>query len=641
MPDPTPVKEPAPTEKNPLLALYEKSRPLAALLALAVLEIVPLLGLYASSREGWDAWTTPAAALAVAALIPPLGIVLGKSWGFSAASYVGWFGLVIILLRAMTLGFTVPRVAPALVYAALLAGLSSMTRRGAHAPASAPTSTPVKESPPADLPVAAWAKENLEAIIVAFIMALVIRCFGIEVFKIPSSSMEPTLLGDVQIDDQGRLYHGRRCDFEPYHRVSRTSSGDRIMVTKFFYALADVERYDVVVFKFPLNQSRNFIKRVVGLPDEELKLYHGNVFVKRKGDDAFRVARRPMRTQDSLWINPAGVRSFLEKWEDFEEYWEVEGPKPVVLGGQLSYDAPAGGAGSWIRYRKPLEDPEGQRVSDLRIAFDLTMTGTAGQVFAEIANAYGRFELRLSTSDDGALSWYATHEKEKQAARTSPAGARLEIGQRTRVELGVYDGLAYARVNGAFAKFDFIETRESMKPLLPGDSAIRLGAKGATFGLRELRVSRDVHYKEGSRTGRFRDDVPETILPGEYVVMGDNVTSSHDSRGWIRKSYRLESGEIIEYEGQQEFDKGVDVDSIQARYGLKVTPSEIVADKYGRIWALYPKGTKPGPFPPHVPAGVIEDEPASADFFGIGENFIVGKALWVWWPPGRWFNLIR
>lgn len=626
-------KPPAPQPpKSPLLALYEKSPVLLALLALAALEIVPLAGLYVSYKDGWDAWATPAAVLAVAALIPPVGIALGQAWGFSAASYVSWFGIVLIALRSMTVGPTLPGLSPAVAYAAVLAGIGSLTRRP-------PKSDGASAATP-DIPVAAWAKENLEAIIVAFIMALVIRCFGIEVFKIPSSSMEPALLGDVTVDN-GRLYHGRRCDFEPYHMVSRTSGGDRIMVTKFFYAAADIERYDVVVFKFPLNQARNFIKRVVGLPDEELLLFHGNLYAKRPGDTEFKITRRPLRTQDSLWINPSTLRSYLDKWEDFATEWEVEGPKPTVLGGQLTYDAAPEGDGAWMSYNGSLKDPEGVDVSDLRIEFELTPTNEKGEVVAEISNAYGRFELKLSAAGDGALNRYATREKDKQASITEPVRARLEIGRRIRVELGVYDGLAYARVDGALTKIDFIKTRKDVERLLEGKPTIRFGAKGATFGLRDLKVGRDIHYREGSRTGRFREDEAKKIGPNNYVVMGDNVTSSHDSRGWIKKSYQLTNGELVEYEGQQEFDRGVDVDSIKDRYKLQVTPSEIVADKYGRIWALYAQGTDPGPLPPRVPAGVIASTPRDQEFYEIGENFIVGKALWIWWPPGRWFTLIR
>ena len=639
----TEPKPAPPPPKNPLVALYESNRLILALLALAALELVPAAGLVVSSREGWDAWATPAAGLAIAALVPPLGIALGKPWGFHAAGYVCWFGLILVILRAMTLGFTVPHLAPAAVYAAVLAALSSMT--ATKKPAEG---TGTAAAPPPELPLAAWAKENVEAIFVAFIMALVIRCFGIEVFKIPSSSMEPTLLGDVQRDELNRLYHGGRCDFEPYHNVSRTNSGDRIMVTKFFYAFADIERYDVVVFKFPLNQSRNFIKRVVGLPDEQFMLFHGNVYAGRPGEpkEEFRITRRPLRTQDALWINPAAVRSFLDKWGTFAEYWEVDGPKPTVLGGQLSYDAAPDGDGSWVRYRSrdfPLKDPRGQDVADLRIQFELTPTGEKGELVAEISNLYGRFELKLPMSGEGALAW-----KGREQTKTDALRGRLEIGRRSKVELAVYDGLAYARIDGAMSKLEFIQRRKDVEPL-PAEPSLRFGSRGATFELRELRVGRDVHYKP-ARDGvyqndklvrRFEEDVPHVIRPGHYVVMGDNVTSSHDSRGWVKKRYKLEGiAEPIEFEGQQEFDKGVDVDSIQARYGLPVTPSELVADKYGRIWALYTEGTTP-PIPPGVPAGVIEKKLPTEDFYEIGENFIVGKALWVWWPPGRWFNLIR
>src|SRR6185295_7909964 len=161
-----------------------------------------------------------------------------------------------------------------------------------------------------------------------FIMALVIRCFCIEVFKIPSSSMEPTLLGDVS-DNHSRA----GCTFGDYHvppappSGQDTASGDRIMVTKYFYSFSPVERYDVLVFKFPLNQAKNFIKRVVGLPDEEIMIHRGNLFVKKPGDPAFQIARRTLRTQDSIWIDPAKrTEGYLHKKEDFQNAWEPSKP---------------------------------------------------------------------------------------------------------------------------------------------------------------------------------------------------------------------------------------------------------------------------------------------------------------------------
>jgi signal peptidase I len=610
--------------KNALLTLYETRPLLAAALLLAGLALVPILGLVGVLREGWDAWASPAAALAAASLLPPVGVALRKSWGLNAAGYVCWFGIVLVALRAFTLGPSFLTILPAASYALVLSALSGLTRR-------APSPAPAGAAAP-DLPLAAWARENLEAIVVAFIMALVIRCFGIEVFKIPSSSMEPTLLGDVKVQESGRLSHGRDCDFEPYHRVSRTSSGDRIMVTKFFYALADIARYDVIVFKFPLNQSRNFIKRVVGLPDEEILLYQGNLFAKRAGDDDFHVTRRPPRTQEAIWINPASTRSFFETPADFERHWDVDGPPPSVRDGQLSRNDDGE---TWLRFKsRLLEDPDEHAVHDLRVAFELTPTNDKGEIVAEISNIYGKFELKVSATSDATLTWRGKDETVSDGAR-----ARLELGRRTSIELGVYDGLAYAKIDGHSPRVEFIKTRKAMAAPLSGEPSIKVGARDATFTMRDLKVGRDIHYKASSRGRRFEEDVPYRIGPNKYVVMGDNVTSSHDSRGWTKQSYKLASGELIEYESQQEFDGDVTPKSIQARYGLSETPNKLVADKYGRTWALY--YSDPGPLPPNVPAGVIESEPASEDFYEIGENFIVGKALWVWWPPGRWFKLIR
>ena len=58
-----------------------------------------------------------------------------------------------------------------------------------------------------------------------------------------------------------------------------TYSGDRIVVNKFLYSFQEPKRWDVVVFKFPGHASDNYIKRLVGLPDESLMIYQGDIFV--------------------------------------------------------------------------------------------------------------------------------------------------------------------------------------------------------------------------------------------------------------------------------------------------------------------------------------------------------------------------
>jgi len=73
-------------------------------------------------------------------------------------------------------------------------------------------------------------------------------------------------------------------------------NGDRILVNKYLYTFSDPKRWDVVVFKFPGDAKVNYIKRLVGLPGETLRIQHGNIFIKPPGaatDAAFKIERKP------------------------------------------------------------------------------------------------------------------------------------------------------------------------------------------------------------------------------------------------------------------------------------------------------------------------------------------------------------
>ena len=93
-------------------------------------------------------------------------------------------------------------------------------------------------------------QEYAEALIIAVLLALVIRTFVVQAFKIPSGSMLPTL----QI-------------------------GDHILVNKFIYYFEPIRRGDIIVFKFPQDETRDFIKRVIGLPGERLEIRGRQVLI--------------------------------------------------------------------------------------------------------------------------------------------------------------------------------------------------------------------------------------------------------------------------------------------------------------------------------------------------------------------------
>ena len=105
-------------------------------------------------------------------------------------------------------------------------------------------------------------REYAEAIVIAIILALFIRTFVVQAFKIPSGSMKPTLL-----------------------------VGDHILVNKFIYGvklpftdkvlvkISKAKRGDVVVFKYPLDTRKDYIKRVVGLPGDQVELANKQLLI--------------------------------------------------------------------------------------------------------------------------------------------------------------------------------------------------------------------------------------------------------------------------------------------------------------------------------------------------------------------------
>ncbi|MCL0062707.1 signal peptidase I [Peptococcaceae bacterium] len=96
-------------------------------------------------------------------------------------------------------------------------------------------------------------RETVESILIAAVLAMIIRLFVIEPFYIPSGSMEPTLMVN-----------------------------DRIIVSKISYYFEEPERGDVVVFKYPKDTSRNFVKRLIAKPGETVELKNSKLYINGK-----------------------------------------------------------------------------------------------------------------------------------------------------------------------------------------------------------------------------------------------------------------------------------------------------------------------------------------------------------------------
>ena len=333
-------------------------------------------------------------------------------------------------------------------------------------------------------------RETVESIVVAVILAFLFRTFVAEAFVIPTGSMAPTLLGnhkDVVCSKCGFAYEGgASCENEdrvggdwgtvaattcPLCRYTMTLdwtenpnqatfTGDRILVNKFAYDLGEPQRWDVIVFKYPGNAKINYIKRLVGLPHETLRLKNGDVFVQPEGESEYRIARKPPHKQLAMMqiVDDTRYTSQVAEWNEigWPSRWQYSPPVETVRSSQEDRQGVALDGRqqqAWVRYRhlvfdanawerleagqKPLPDqrveliadfcaynavskeqkmpadfridsqrryePESEQeglhwVGDLALEADLTVSGQEGQVLLDLVEGGVHFSCTIDVA---------------------------------------------------------------------------------------------------------------------------------------------------------------------------------------------------------------------------------------------------
>jgi signal peptidase I len=163
--------------------------------------------------------------------------------------------------------------------------------------------------------------EYLESLLVTVLLALFATTFILQAFKIPSPSMETTLL-----------------------------VGDHLLVNKFIFGghgawyekllpYRPIERGDIIVFKYPYQDHTHYVKRVIGLPGDHLKMVDQRVFINGKALTEPYVTHDPSVGYDPLNYNfpPKGVQLYsspmVKEWaNDFKKY--VQDDEIVVPEGE-------------------------------------------------------------------------------------------------------------------------------------------------------------------------------------------------------------------------------------------------------------------------------------------------------------------
>lgn len=224
---------------------------------------------------------------------------------------------------------------------------------------------------------------------IAILLALMFKSFEAEAFIIPTGSMAPALQGqhkDLDCDQCGYQYQVSAseearanariiattcplCRFTT--NVSRnvpghtTFNGDRILVNKWIYDFNDPERYDVIVFKNPNSAKQHYIKRLIGLPGENILIEGGDIYTMTAQDDgSYTRTLQPKPSKKLLHIaeKVADTKYFGSELRRVEwpQNWQQRAGEPNWSSnedsGDIEFQSEAKPETSWLSFR--LTTPE-------------------------------------------------------------------------------------------------------------------------------------------------------------------------------------------------------------------------------------------------------------------------------------------
>ncbi len=358
-------------------------------------------------------------------------------------------------------------------------------------------------------------RDNIEAITMAIVMAVMLKYFVVEAYKIPTGSMQPTLMGNED-----------------------TAIFDRILVDKLSFHFREPERFEIVVFKYPLDRSKNFIKRLVGMPGEQFRVADGDLWTRKDAGEPWKVLRRPEAVQAVHWRS-------LDRFDPRFSAWKVQaGTRGWILEGREQLSARGGGkvtlpndGGSVVdRYSDGYPGDMGPKLSrgrmipgshpvgDLRLEGEVTALESCRSVAFEFREGERLYRMEIpgpKAPADAVVRIRASGIGEDR--ETVLPGVRLAAGKAARFTAQNMDDLLELHVDGQHITLE-----------IPGASDQRSSVSIAVEGdadFRELDLARDLYYTADGRRTEF------TIPDGQYVMLGDNTQDSSDSREWSLVQY--------------------------------------------------------------------------------------------------------
>jgi signal peptidase I len=457
--------------------------------------------------------------------------------------------------------------------------------------------------------------ETIQSLVIAFVLAMTFRGFVTEGFVIPTGSMAPTLLGQHMLVQSGqtgvtfpvgvdpgipldnpvaRLVDpmlGPRFWSMPNRQSElRKRMGDRILVLKCLYPFSAPHRFDVVVFKNPtdpLGDAANYIKRLVGLPNEQVWLADGDVFARPLSGDRFVIQRKPEHVQRAVWqrvhqsdyipmspnkLSDLGQHYPGPPWISDSRAWNLSGRSytcDTASATELRWDNTRRLPNDWTPYNMlALPPPETLLVSDLRVQAGIVAQQPGLKTTFELRTRSHIFQFVLgdgkaimrmaAASDDGPQNLL-----ERVAPVSLPTSGKvinvefwhvdqamhMFIDGHEVMEPLLYDWTASERLAyGAGANPAEHNDMDELIATPASPPHLRWRFEGSPLTLHRVRVDRDLYYRPGvldpyrqqrnkplvtgHAFGTHPLDNAAILGPDQFMMCGDNNQMSLDSRLW-------------------------------------------------------------------------------------------------------------
>lgn len=429
---------------------------------------------------------------------------------------------------------------------------------------------------------AAEIANTFEWLITAFILAFLFRAFIMEAFRIPTGSMADTLMGAhfrLRCPQCGYPYnygfipekYGFRRDYIPHQPIKSLPSrcpscgyfqptggstpiagGDRILVLKCIYQFFEPHRWDVVVFKNPLEPDINYIKRLIGLPGETVEIIDGDIYINGK------ISRKPPQVQDVLWmpvynndyrpVHPRRGTFNGHAWQmplknESGSHWQqsTDNPtqftlnSPVNRINTLYYDSSIGNSfRAAYAYNDVRRYPSMPYCSDLCVRLYAKSGGSFGRVGVSLSKYDTLYKAWVNSDGQMVICSFSNGTKKELKRRTVPFNQlkKLRLLKFTSVDHRLILEFGDEKMVYDMGR----NPQDAGNPDFQGRPSARIFGSG-NLAISHIAIYKDIYYTSSKRgngesDGRATEGRPFTLGKDEFFVLGDNSPNSEDGRWW-------------------------------------------------------------------------------------------------------------